>query len=238
MKRVYFYFGFVVLLFFVFLSCGKKERSIDLTKQSAKTGYAIGYNFGKNLKNLEIEVSREAVLKGLEDALYRDKGYFTDEEISSILKDFQSALIKKNMEEMKKASVDNLKEEQEFLKKNAKRSGVITTDSGLQYEILRKGTGERPTLNDVVVVHYKGMFVDGKVFDSSYKRGEPAKFKLSRVIQGWQEGLQLMRVGAKYKFYIPSKLAYGERGAGGVIGPNKLLIFEVELLGIEKDNNK
>ncbi len=238
MKNLKFLFV-VVVSFSLFFACkNNKKHEPDMTKQSSKIGYAIGYNFAKNLKNLKVNISKDAVIKGLKDGLYNDKGYFTQKEIEEILKDFQDQLIKQNIEKFKKDFEQNKIEEEKFLFENAKKKKVITTKSGLQYEILRKGTGEKPTLNDIVIVHYKGMFINGKIFDSSYKRGEPVKFKLSRVIPGWQEGLQLMRVGAKYKFYIPSKLAYGERGAAGVIGPNKLLIFEVELLGIEKRDRK
>jgi FKBP-type peptidyl-prolyl cis-trans isomerase len=120
-----------------------------------------------------------------------------------------------------------------FLEANGKKEGVTTTASGLQYKVIKAGTGAQPKATDTVKVHYKGTFLDGKTFDSSYDRGEPISFPLNRVIAGWTEGVQLMPVGATYEFYIPSNLAYGERGAGGAIPPNATLIFVVELLGIE-----
>ena len=121
----------------------------------------------------------------------------------------------------------------QFLAENMKKEGVVQTDSGLQYEIIEAGTGEQPAETDTVVVHYRGTLVDGTEFDSSYKRNTPATFPVNGVIKGWQEGLQLMREGAKWKFYVPSELAYGQQGAGGVIGPNAILVFEVELKEIK-----
>jgi FKBP-type peptidyl-prolyl cis-trans isomerase len=121
----------------------------------------------------------------------------------------------------------------EFLEANGKKEGVTTTASGLQYKVIKAGTGAQPKATDTVKVHYKGTFLDGKTFDSSYDRGEPISFPLNRVIAGWTEGVQLMPLGSTYEFYIPSNLAYGERGAGGAIPPNATLIFVVELLGIE-----
>jgi len=128
----------------------------------------------------------------------------------------------------------NMKQGTAFLAANAKKPGVKTTPSGLQYLVLKQGTGNKPAATDEVTVHYLGTLIDGTEFDSSYKRGEPARFPLNRVIPGWTEGVQLMKEGAKYKFFIPSGLAYGPRGAGGIISPNATLIFEVELLSVQK----
>ena len=132
----------------------------------------------------------------------------------------------------KKEAAENLVKETEFLAENGKKSGITTTESGLQYEVLTQGSGAMPTATDKVKVHYKGTLLDGTVFDSSYDRDTPIEFQLNGVIKGWTEGLQLMKIGSKYKFYIPSKLGYGERGAGQVIPGNATLIFEVELLDI------
>ncbi|MDD5772373.1 MAG: FKBP-type peptidyl-prolyl cis-trans isomerase [bacterium] len=131
----------------------------------------------------------------------------------------------------------NLKEEEEFLKKNKDAEGVKTTATGLQYLVLKEGEGEIPTATDEVKVNYKGTLIDGTEFDNSYKRGQPAVFPVNRVIAGWTEALQMMKAGSKYKLFIPSKLGYGNLGAGRDIGPNQMLIFEVELLGVEKDKN-
>lgn len=138
------------------------------------------------------------------------------------------------MAEHAKQADEALKAGETFLADNAKREGIKVTDSGLQYEVLTEGTGDKPSAADRVTVHYTGTLINGEVFDSSVERGQPVTFPLGNVIPGWTEGVQLMSPGAKYKFYIPAKLGYGERGAGGKIGPNQTLIFEVELISIEK----
>jgi FKBP-type peptidyl-prolyl cis-trans isomerase len=144
----------------------------------------------------------------------------------------------KSMAERKEQGEANKKKGKEFLERNKTKEGVVTIESGLQYKILKKGTGASPKATDTVRCHYRGTTIDGKEFDSSYKRGEPATFPLNRVIKGWTEGLQLMKEGGKWQFFIPSELAYGSRGAGRDIGPNEVLIFEIELLGIEKAETK
>lgn len=149
---------------------------------------------------------------------------------TAVAKRLQEQAVKKHDEEAQA----NLDKGEAFLAENAKKDGVMTTDSGLQYEVMTAGEGDNPTAQDKVTVNYKGTLIDGTVFDSSYDRGEPVTFPLSNVIKGWTEGVQLMKPGAKYKFFIPSELAYGERGAGGRIGPNEALVFEVELLEVEK----
>ena len=148
--------------------------------------------------------------------------------------EFQQEMIKKQQEKNQKIAETNKKISADFLKKNARKKGVKTTKSGLQYEIIKEGTGKTPLPTDIVVVNYRGTLLNGQEFDSSYKRGKPAEFQLNRVIPGWVEGLQLMKVGAKYRFYIPPNLAYKDRGAGNLIGPGQLLIFDVELLEIKK----
>ncbi len=232
---------FMVILFlsFIFIATGCKKTTelnskIDLSSKKVKRSYAMGYNFGNNLKSLKNQLDTNALLKGLNDSLTKGKGLLKENEIRQALNEFQQEIMKQQQEKSKKIAEENRKKAEEFLKKNGKRKEVITTKSGLQYEILRKGTGAKPLPTDIVVVNYKGTLLNGQVFDSSYKRGKPAEFQLNKVIAGWIEGLQLMRVGAKYRFYIPSNLAYGDRGAGNVIAPGELLIFDVELLGIKK----
>ncbi len=229
---------FFLILSFILIWVGCKKatesKKVSMDSTAAKRGYAMGYNFGKNIKDLSADIDKGALIKGIKDALEGNKPMLNDKEVQQVLSSFQKELIQKDMEKRKAAGDANLAEEKNFLEKNKKRPEVKTTPSGLQYEVIKEGTGPHPKPTDTVIVHYRGTFLDGKEFDSSYKRNQPAKFQLNKVIPGWVEGLQLMRVGAKYKFYIPSKLAYGERGAGNVIGPNKLLVFEVELLGIEK----
>ena len=229
-------FFLIIGFILVSIACKKTSESkkISMDSTASKRGYAMGYNFGKNIKSLSSAIDKEALIKGVRDALSGNKPMLTDKDIQQVLSSFQKELIQKDMEKRKATGEANLAEEKNFLEKNKEKPGIKTTPSGLQYEIIKEGKGPHPKPTDTVIVHYRGTFLDGKEFDSSYKRNQPAKFQLNKVIPGWVEGLQLMRVGSKYKFYIPSKLAYGERGAGNVIGPNKLLVFEVELLGIEK----
>ena len=202
----------------------KAEEEKELPPPTKKEiGYAFGVMMGTSLKDFKLDVDYGEVLRGLKDAEKKK-----DVDSASAQKVLQRAIEAMH----KKEAAENLAKETEFLEKNAKNDGVKTTESGLQYEVLTEGTGAAPVLTDTVKVHYKGTLLDGSVFDSSYDRGNPVEFPLEAVIPGWTEGLQLMKVGSKYKFYIPSKIAYGERGVSQVIPPNSTLIFEVELLDI------
>jgi FKBP-type peptidyl-prolyl cis-trans isomerase len=189
-----------------------------LEKVSAFIGISVGRNIQRNgIDELNVEAFSQAV----KDTLEKKKAKFSDAELEAAMEEYQKW-------KTSKVDSDNTK----FLAENAKREGVKTTASGLQYEILKNAEGKKPAATDSVTVHYRGTLVNGTEFDSSYKRNEPTSFPLSGVIPGWTEGLQLMPVGSKFKFVIPSKLGYGERGAGGDIPPNATLIFEVELLSI------
>ena len=194
------------------------------------TSYALGVNIADGLKQnseqLGITVDWEWVVRGLREAA-DGKSQFDSAKMSEAFAKLDS-LVKENRD-------IKARKQKEFLEENKKKAGVITTPSGLQYEVITLGTGDKPTLESNVEVNYEGKTIDGKVFDSSYERGTTTSFKLSNVISGWQEGLQLMPVGSKFRFYIPSELAYGERGAGNDIEPNATLIFEVELLNIVPD---
>ena len=194
------------------------------------TSYALGVNIADGLKQnseqLGITVDWEWVVRGLREAA-DGKSQFDSAKMSEAFAKLDS-LVKENRD-------IKARKQKEFLEENKKKAGVITTPSGLQYEVITLGTGAKPTLESNVEVNYEGKTIDGKVFDSSYERGTTTSFKLSSVIPGWQEGLQLMPVGSKFRFYIPSELAYGERGAGNDIEPNATLIFEVELLNIVPD---
>ena len=217
-----------------------KEKSAPVSFENPhdKAAYAIGASFASYV-NTTLEkqaefglvLDKEIILQGITDKL-RDQSKMTEEEMVETLQSYdaevKAAAEKKQIEVAEKAKVDAA----EFLAKNAKASGVTVTESGLQYSVITKAKGAKPAAEDTVSVHYVGTLVDGTEFDSSIKRGQPAKFPLNRVIPGWTEGVQLMSVGEKYKFVIPSDLAYGEQGAGA-IPPGSTLIFEVELLEIE-----
>jgi FKBP-type peptidyl-prolyl cis-trans isomerase len=205
---------------------GKPESVAD------RASYAIGFNFGRQFKQNDITVNNDLLMKGLRDALGGGQGSLTDEEMQTAMQAFQQQVMQQQAEKQKVVGEKNKAEGEAFLAKNKERAGVKTTASGLQYEVMKEGTGPQPKATDTVTVHYQGTLMDGTEFDSSYKRGEPATFVLNQVIPGWTEGVQLMKVGSKYKFYIPAALGYGDRGAGGVIGPNAPLIFEVELISV------
>ena len=199
-----------------------------------KASYIIGFNLGQSLKTQEVPCSQDLIVQGLRDGLAGATPLLTPEEIQAAMQEFQQQMMAKQQEKQKVAGEANLKSSQAFLDQNKARKEIKTTASGLQYEVLKEGSGESPKPTDQVTVNYKGTLPDGKVFDSSYDRGEPATFPVNGVIPGWVEALQLMKPGAKYKIYLPPALAYGERGAGGDIGPNQALVFEVELISIDK----
>ncbi len=209
------------------------QKKAALKTQQQKASYGIGMDIGKNFKDSFPDVDVDALVRGFKDALAGAKPAIDEKELASVMTAFQQEMMKKRGEKTAALSEKNKKEGEAFLAENKKKDGVITLPSGLQYKVVKEVTGPKPTPKDTIECNYRGTLVNGKEFDSSYKRGTPAKFVLGQVIPGWIEGLQLMSVGSKYEFYIPSNLAYGERGAGADIGPNAALIFEVELLGIK-----
>jgi FKBP-type peptidyl-prolyl cis-trans isomerase FklB len=206
----------------------------DLTNPKQKTSYAIGMDIGTGLKEQELDLDLKALMAGLSDA-QGGKPALTVEDMRETLTKLRTELQAKAAAEAAKHAdgAKNLKDGEAFLAANAKKDGVKTTASGLQYKALKSGTGASPKPTDTVKVHYHGMLVDGTVFDSSVQRGEPVTFPVGGVIPGWVEALQLMKVGDKWQLVIPAKLAYAERSQGAKIGPNSTLVFEVELLGIE-----
>ena len=191
-------------------------------------------NIGKNLKRDSVSVDPAILLRGLKDALAGGKLLLTDEEAKAALTALQAEVRTKEEEKLKVAALENKKTGEAFLAANKTKEGVVTLPSGLEYKIIKEGTGPKPTADDTVLCHYRGTLVDNTEFDSSYKRNEPLKIPVAGVIKGWTEAIQLMPVGSKWQLFIPSDLAYGERGApGSPIGPNSTLIFEVELISIE-----
>ncbi|MFC5569205.1 FKBP-type peptidyl-prolyl cis-trans isomerase [Lysobacter yangpyeongensis] len=207
-----------------------------LPTKKDKVSYMIGMQMGKSLEQVKDEIDVETITKAIKSSVAGEKMLMDDKQAQEIAEAFgqemQAKQIAKMMAEAKKNREDGVK----FLAENAKKPGVKTTPSGLQYQVITEGTGPKPKDSDVVKVHYKGTLLDGKTFDSSYDRGTPATFPLGGVIPGWREGLALMPVGSKYKLWIPGSLAYGEAGTqGGPIGPNATLVFEVELLEIVKE---
>ena len=209
-----------------------KPKPLALVTEKDKQSYAIGLNVGKSLHRDSVDVEPKFVLQGLEDALADGKVLLTDDQIKTVMTDLQNQVRQKQEEKRLAAVETNKKEGAAFLAANATKEGVVTLPSGLQYKIMVAGTGPKPTADDQVVCNYRGTLLDSTEFDSSYKRGEPATFGVGRVIKGWSEALQLMPVGSKWQLFIPSDLAYGERGQGP-IGPNSTLVFEVELLSIQ-----
>jgi FKBP-type peptidyl-prolyl cis-trans isomerase len=196
--------------------------------------YMIGIDIGNSLKELGIDVDYNALVWGIMDVLKQREHLISDSAMMALKQEFSTEMQSKQMAKRQAAGDKNQKDGEAYLSENKKKEGVITTASGLQYSVLTKGNGPKPAATDVVKVNYKGTLVDGKEFDSSYKRGQPAEFQVNQVIPGWSEALQLMNVGSKYKLVIPPQLGYGDRGAGPDIGPNAVLVFEVELLEIVK----
>lgn len=207
-------------------------QDLDLDSDKARAGYSIGVNIGMNVASQlpSEDIDLDALVAGIADAVSGNLK-LSEQEIMVALQEFSQQQQAKMQAQVEASAAEG----KAFLAENAKRSEVTTTDSGLQYEVLAKGdpSAPMPKATDTVNVHYHGTLIDGTVFDSSVERGEPISFQLNGVIPGWTEGLQLMHVGDKYRFFIPSELAYGENGAGTAIGPNATLIFDVELLGIE-----
>jgi FKBP-type peptidyl-prolyl cis-trans isomerase FklB len=217
-------------------AAAKPATPAPLTTQKDKLSYAIGMNIGESMKKDSLDVDPNVLLRGLKDGMAGGKTQMTDEQARAIMTDLRTQMTKKKETEMQRAGEGNKQAGQQFLAANKSKEGVVTLASGLQYKILKEGTGPKPTSTDTVSVNYRGTLLNGTEFDSSYKRNEPATFPVSRVIKGWTEALQLMPVGSKWQVYIPSDLAYGERGAGADIGPNSTLIFDIELLSIQAKN--
>lgn len=204
-------------------------KKADVSSDKGKYSYAIGYNIGSSMKRDNIDLDMKTFIAAVEDALNGTDSKLTPEQTQIAMQNLMGLLQKKRTEMAEK----NKKSGEEFLAANKTKEGVKTTQSGLQYRVIKEGAGAKPKATDVVKVHYTGKLIDGKEFDSSYKRKEPAKFKLDSVIKGWTEGLQLMTVGSKYELVIPSEIGYGPMGNRNIPG-NSVLIFEIELIEIGK----
>jgi FKBP-type peptidyl-prolyl cis-trans isomerase len=227
--------GLVILLPFLSLATDEeKDTDVELKSFEQKLSYMLGQQIGNNIKESPTEIDVDIFVRGIKDSLKGNKSLLSDEETNQIRQEFSRQIQESRNQKMAVQSEKNLKDGEAFLVENKKKEGIVTTDSGLQYKVLKKGDGPNPLATDKVTVHYRGTLLDGTEFDSSYKRGQPASFQVGGVIRGWTEALQLMNVGSKYQLFIPSDLAYGQRGAGQRIGPNSMLIFDVELLNIEK----
>jgi FKBP-type peptidyl-prolyl cis-trans isomerase len=241
MRKIISLLAIALLVVGVPYSCAQgsesKDKPLTLETKKQKASYALGYNMGRQIKDMATELDMDIILQGFKDSALGNKEQIPFAEMNKIFQEFYSDYSKRMQEKRRIQGEKNLARGEAFLKENAKKQGVKVTQSGLQYMVIKEGTGPKPKANDQVKVHYRGTQIDGKEFDSSYKRGQPNTFPLQRMIRGWVEGLQLMSVGSKYKFFIPAKLAYGERGQRD-IAPNAVLIFEVELLGIEPPAEK
>lgn len=205
------------------------DKKVELKETKDRVSYSIGLSLGENFKRDGIDVNVELLSQAIRDVMKGSTPLMNQKEVQETLVAFKQEMVAKQEAKTKELGAKNLKDGEAFLAANAKKDGVVTLPSGLQYKVLEKGNGKKPVKTDKVTVDYKGTLIDGTVFDSSYDRGQPATFGVGDVIAGWTEALQLMPEGAKWQLFIPSKLAYGERGAGQAIGPNTALIFEVVL---------
>ena len=215
-------------------SWGYGQEAKELKDQKEKLSYVIGIDIGKALQKQGVPIDPDLVAKGIKDGVLGGKLLMSDQEIQETMMAFQKEMRAKQEEANKQIGEKNKKEGEIFLAQNKTKEGVKTLPSGLQYKVVKAGTGKKPKATDTVVTHYKGTLLDGTEFDSSFKRNQPATFKVNGVIRGWTEALQLMEEGAKWILYVPAALAYGDRGAGQQIGPNATLIFEVELISIQE----
>src|SRR4030066_834309 len=227
-----------VLGFVLLVSQVSAEEKPVLKDQKDKVSYSIGMNIGNNLKKQAIDVNPDALVSGIKDALSGGKALMTEQEVNDTLMAFQKEMASKQTERLKELGEKNKKEGEAFLAENKKKEGIIALPSGLQYKVIKEGDGKIPTATDTVTVHYRGTLIDGTEFDTSYTRGQPVTFPVKGVVPGFSEALQLMKGGSKWQLFIPSNLAYGERGAGDDIGPNSTLIFDLELISIKEGTSK
>ena len=216
---------------FTFTFCFAAEKP-ELKDQKDKESYSLGYQFGQSAKYQGLDINVELYTSGIRDALSGSKPQLSQEEMQQTVAELQKRFIAAREKELKETSQKNLAAGKSFLEENKKKEGIKTLPSGLQYKVLAEGSGKSPKASNQVTVNYKGAFINGSEFDSSYKRGKPATFQVDKVIRGWTEALQLMKEGSKWQLFIPPELGYGDRGTGP-IPPNSVLIFEVELISVK-----
>ena len=221
---------FKLLVFIFFCTFITSSNAVKIETDQEKLSYTMGIFFGQTVIRQEMEIDVPAFMQAVEDVLNKNEKKLSDEEMQKIINTYQKKEQEDRIEKSDKDNADGKK----FLAENKKKEGVTVLPSGLQYKIIKNSEGEKPLADSRVVVHYRGTLINGTEFDSSYARGEPIELGLKQVIKGWQEALQLMSIGSKWQIVIPSELAYGERGAGRVIGPNSTLIFDIELISIKK----
>ena len=226
------------LVFPAVLFAKDAKNATELKTYQQRLSYAMGLDVGGYFKDLGEDIQLETLVKGITDSYKGNAPALTKEQIAAVQKEFAQKMQAKQAAMMKEMQEKNSAAGKAFLEENKKKSGVVVTASGLQYEVVKKGDGPKPGKDDKVKVNYVGTLIDGKEFDSSVKRGQPVVMGVSQVIPGWAEALQLMEVGSKYKLVIPAELAYGEKGAPPVIEPNSVLVFDVDLISIEKEDKK
>lgn len=226
--------GIVLSLFAAATLYAAEPAQPALKTQKEKISYAIGAQIGTDMKKQSLDIDPDLLTNGFKDGFRGSRLLLTDQELRETIASFQQQMAAKQVERMRALGEKNKLEGSAFLAENKKKEGVKVLPSGLQYKVIKEGTGKMPKAEDVVTVNYRGTLIDGTEFDSSYRRGQPATFPVKGVIKGWTEALQLMKVGSKWQLFIPSDLAYGEQGAGRMIGPNATLIFDVELVGIKE----
>ncbi len=209
------------------------QQPAQLKDERDKVSYSIGLDIGTTFKKQGMDINADVLMTALKDGMSGNKPAMTEEEVKQTMTAYSKTMMEKQAQKTKEAATENGTKGEKFLAENKSKEGVKTTASGLQYKVLKEGDGPSPKETDTVVTQYRGTLIDGKEFDSSYKRNEPATFPVNRVIKGWTEALLMMKVGSKYQLFIPASLAYGERGAGQDIGPNETLIFDVELMDIK-----
>jgi FKBP-type peptidyl-prolyl cis-trans isomerase FklB len=224
----------VAVAFALFAGIAAAQEATAFKTEKEKISYALGMDLAEKIRAQGMEVDAEFLARAIRESLTGGKTLLTEEEKQATLTALQKDLRAKQAEARRAQAEGNLKEGAAFLAENKTKEGVVTLPSGLQYKVLRAGDGKKPTADDTVVVHYRGTLIDGTEFDSSYKRNQPTTLPVKGVVKGWTEALQLMPVGSKWQLFLPTDLAYGERGGGRVIGPNAALVFEVELLSIKE----